>query len=73
MSQQMTQFYFLWLSNIPLYNITTSFFIQTSVDGHLGFFCVLAVINSAAMNTALRVSLGIMVLSGCMPSNEIAE
>ena len=56
-----------------LHCLNISFFIQTSVDGHLGFFYVLAVTNSAAMNTALRVSLGIMVFSGCMPSSEIAE
>ena len=34
-----------------------SFLIHLSADGHLGCFCVLAIINSAAMNTGARVSL----------------
>ena len=33
-----------------------SFLIHSSADGHLGCFHVLAVINSAAMNTGTRVS-----------------
>ena len=35
---------------------TISFFIYLSVDGHLGCFHVLAVVNSAAMNIGARVS-----------------
>ena len=30
--------------------------IQSSVDGHLGCFRVLAIVNSAALNTKVRVS-----------------
>ena len=37
---------FLWLSNIPLYICTTSSL--SSVDGHLGCFHVLTIVNSAA-------------------------
>ena len=33
-----------------------SFLIHSSADGHLGCFHVLAIINSAAMNIAARVS-----------------
>ena len=33
------------------------FFIHSSVDGHLGCFCVLAIVNSAAVNTGEHVSL----------------
>ena len=47
-------------------------FIHSSVDGHLGCFHVLAVINSAAVNTGEHVSFWIMVLSSCMPKIGIA-
>ena len=38
-------------------------FIDLSVDGHLGCFHVLAIINSAAMNIEVHVSFLIMVSS----------
>ena len=49
-----------------------TFFIYTSVDGHLGCFHVLATVNSAAMNTGAYRSLSILVSSVCMPSSGIA-
>ena len=39
------------------------FFICSSVDGHLGFIHVLAIVNSAAVNTGMRVSFWILVFS----------
>ena len=39
------------------------FFIQSSVSGHLGCFHALAVVNSAAMNIRMHVSLQIIVFS----------
>ena len=49
-----------------------SFLIHSSADGHLGCFHVLAIINSAVMNTGVHVSLSILVSSGYMPRSGIA-
>ena len=48
------------------------FFIHSSVDGHLGCFHVLAIVNSASMNIGVHVSFWIMVFSRYMPRSGIA-
>ena len=48
------------------------FFIHSSVDGHLGYFHALAIVNSAAMNIVVYVSFRIMVFSGYMLRSGIA-
>ena len=49
-----------------------SFLIHSSADGHLGCFHVLAIINSAAMNIGVHVSLSILVSFVCMPRSGIS-
>ena len=49
-----------------------SFLIHSSADGHLGCFCVLAMINSAAMNIRVHVSLSDLVSWVCMSRSGIA-
>ena len=49
-----------------------NFFIHSSVDGHLGCFHVLAIVNSVAMNNGIHVSLSILLSSGYRPRSGTA-
>ena len=48
-----------------------NFFIRSSVDGRLGGFHVLAIVNSAAMNNGIPLSFSILVSSGYKPKSGI--
>ena len=48
------------------------FLIHLSLDGHLGCFHVLAVVNSAAVNIQVHMSFCIMLFSEYMPSSGIS-
>ena len=67
---KVVSFFFMseWYSIVYMYHI----FIHSSVDGHLGGFHVLAIVDSAAMNIGVRVSFQIIVFSGYMPRSGIA-
>ena len=50
-----------------------SFFIHSSVDGHLGCFHFLAIVSSAAMNIGVHVPFKILVSLEYIPRSEIAQ
>ena len=49
-----------------------NFFIFSSLDGHLGCFHVLAVVNSAAVSSGIHVSFSVLVSSRYVPGSGIA-
>ena len=50
------------------------FFTHSSVDGHLGYFHILATVNSAAMNIGVHISsrINVFVFFGYIPKSGIA-
>ena len=54
---------FLFMANISFIYVPY-FFIHSSVNGHLGCFYILVVLNSAAMNIMVHASFGITVFWG---------
>ena len=65
-----------WLSSSSVYiwhlTHTSDIFIHSSVDGYLGCFRVLAIVNSAAMNVGVHLSLLNCGFSRYMPRSGIA-
>ena len=49
-----------------------NFFIHSFVNRHLGWFHVLAIVNSAAMNNGIHVSFSTLASSGYMSRSGIA-
>ena len=64
--------FFLMTEQYSMVYMYHSFFIHSSADGHLGCFRVLAIINSAAMNIGVHMSLSDLVSSVCIPRSDIA-
>ena len=64
--------FFLIAEYYPIVYMYHRFLIHLSADGHVGCFHVLTIVNSAAVNIGVHVSLSILVSSGCMRSSGIA-
>ena len=67
---------FLWLDNISLYGIyIPQVLYQFILDGHLGCFHILAIVNNAAMNIQVHVpfQISVFVFFGKIPRRGIGK
>ena len=62
-----------FMASTSLCICATFFFIHSSVDGHIGCFHLLVIVNSAAMNIGVHVSfqIRVFIFSGYMPRSRI--
>ena len=65
--------FLLWLIIFHCIYMCRIFFIHSFVNGHLGYFRILAIVNSTAMNNGMHVSFQIKNFSGYMLRIRIAE
>ena len=65
-------YFILFNGRIMFCCVHVQHFLYSSVDGHLRCFHVLAIVNSATMNTGVHVSFWTMFFSGYMPRSGIA-
>ena len=69
---QLSDFTFTFHFQYSIAYIYHYFFNHSSLNGHVGCFYVLAIVNSAAVNNGIYVSLSILFFSGYMPRSGIA-
>ena len=72
MLQQVALFHSFFGSIILHCDIYHIFFIHSSIEGNLGCFRTLAIVNSAALNTGVHLLFQIRIFSGYISRNGIA-